>query len=323
MRSIKYFREDTLNKHYNNYYGLLEFIPEEFYSRNFNINGELCDVKGYCYNSIPAFCRVYKRWSIKEESPFSYCSNRNNEKTYNIFNLQHVKVAWGACAFFFFTKRIDEQGRNRYAWNKDEYNIIECRQIYFEICYNIYKEQNNKDYSYYIANKKEEDFKKKFARYHINNELQLIERTVNTNDIFEEYNKALNIKQEAEDYVEWVKKLYLPQQTNYNEMGNYDLYILCVFNNNRNIYDLFFNRCNNKDNTSIVNEIIAILNVLGKTEKDINKCQFRECLKIHGLNVKSRSTFNSAFDYKQCKKNKDYREADIKKAEQEYREVLL
>lgn len=283
-----------------------EIWVERFYVKNFNTRFNLRDCCAYCYNSIPAFCRVQKdvvsehySWLdiINENS--SILKHDNKEIDYNYTCL---KMAWGACAYFFYTKRIDGRGRSRYEWRNNEYSLAECRQIYFDICYEVYKEQNLDDYNYYLKSIKNiERFKSEFARYHIEYEKQLINRTFAT-DNFAEYESIYQIKEEAEEYLDWVHSKYLmrPHTENIEDVIKYPNPVLMkLFCDQADVYDLFLERCRGKANIDIVNEVIAVSLCF---EKDVrillNKKGFglnnlRQALIDSGLTVAKRQGFEA------------------------------
>ena len=309
---MNYYKENDLNKNYRNQYGNYEFIPERFVSKFFDEKREnlTCKVKGYCINSLTPYCRVCRNWDINHVSPFErvyedcyYLRNDNEETAYkHAFN----KVAWGACAFFFYVKWFDDRGRSRYEWSSNIRGIEKCRQYYFDTCYNIYKAQNRNAYGYYEENNIIDKFKAEFAKQHIESERKLIERTVNTKDIFEEYDKALEIRQEAEEYLEWVRSTYLPSQAEITETDKRDDYLLNkICNRNEAIYDEFL-KCKGLGNTLIVYEIIAIMELLhkGKQAHEVFvKKELRKKLKELHFKVAKESTFNGAFNYRQRKTN--------------------
>lgn len=267
MDKTKYYNAEDLNKFclQKNQWGQTCEVGEveKFYVRQFNIRGNKCDYCGYCYNSIPAFCRVQKNvehlvhhsW-LRTLNPCSGILKKDNKET--VYNLTCTRPAWGVCAFFIYTKRIDDKGRSRYTWADDkEYILDECRKIYFRICYEIYKTQNIDDYRWHETNKEIRAFMSQFAEYHINYERALIERTVNTHDLFEEYDKSLGIKQEAEEYLKWVRSTYILSLTETTQTIERDPYLLCLFNKNEAVYDKFFERCAGKAKINIVTELTA------------------------------------------------------------------
>lgn len=326
MSEVTYYKEEELNKLHKSKYGLQdEFVPEEYHSVYFDVKGDYCSVKAYCINSIPSFCRVRKRWSVLEESPFKYVGFQNINNAYQQFNLIHLKVAWGACAFFFYVKCFDDDlGVYRYKWSYAVRGIEKCRQHYFDTCYNIYKAQNKGRYEYYEENNNIDEFKTEFAKHHIESERKLIERTVNTKDIFEEYDKTLGIRQEAEEYLEWVRSTYLPSQAETTETDKRDDYLLNkICNRNGAIYDEFL-KCKGLGNTLIVYEIIAIMELLHKgkqTHEVFVKKELRKKLEELHFKVAKESTFNGAFNYRQRKTNVTAKKK-IDEAKTKYQKLL-
>lgn len=267
MGKIFYKNESEffVHKEYKNEWGFVvdEVWVEHFYVKDFNLRLNLRDCCAYCYNSIPSFCRVQKD-IVKEHHSWLEIINENSsilkhDNKEIDYNYTCLKVAWGACAYFFYTKRIDERGRSRYEWRNNEYSLAECRQTYFDICYEAYRELNLDDYNYYLKSIKNIDgFKSEFAKYHIEYEKLLINRTYAT-DIFEEYDRPLGIKQEAKEYLEWVRNTYLQLQTEVIETINRDAYLLKLFKGNEALYDKFLEQCKGKKGVGILIELSAVI----------------------------------------------------------------
>ena len=238
---------------------------EHFYVKYFNFKSNSRDCCAYCYNSIPPFCRV-QRDVVREHHSWLGVINENssilkhdNKEFY--YNYTCLKVAWGACAYFFYAKRIDKCGRSRYEWRDNEYSLAECRQIYFNICYEVYKEQHLDDYNYYLKSIKDiNGFKSEFAKHHIEYEKQLRNRTYAT-DIFAEYETVYHIKDEVEGYLDWVHSKYLikPQTETTEDVIKYPHPVLMkLFADQEYVCDLFLERCRGKANIDVVNEVIAV-----------------------------------------------------------------
>lgn len=329
MSEVTYYKEEELNKLHKSKYGLQdEFVPEEYHSVYFDVNGDDCSVKAYCINSIPSFCRVRKKWSLCEESPFKYVGFQNINNAYQQFNLIHLKVAWGACAFFFYVKWIDDRGHSRYNWNKELCGLEKCRQYYFDTCYNIYKAQNRNVYGYYEENNIIDEFKAEFATWHIESEKELIERTVNTKDIFEEYDKTLGIRQEAEEYLEWVRSTYLPSQAETKETIESKEYLLRLFNENKAIYDMVVIECKNKVGADIPKEIIGAIRAISNDKiadylfnKECKYKHLHDICKELGFSVAGYQAFKDAFV--RADGNNLKLQNKIKEITQKYKKILL
>lgn len=329
MSEVTYYKEEELNKLHKSKYGLQdEFVPEEYHSVYFDVNGDDCSVKAYCVNSIPSFCRVRKRWSVLEESPFKYVGFQNINNAYQQFNLIHLKVAWGACAFFFYVKYFDDDlGVYRYKWSDAVRGREKCRQHYFDTCYNIYKAQNKNRYKYYEENNNIDKFNTEFAKHHIESERKLIERTVNTKDIYEEYDKTLGIRQEAEEYLEWVRSTYLPSQAETTETDKRDDYLLNLFQKNEAIYDKFFERCEGKEKINIVIELIAVAIAIKSedeyiaylSERGKNFITLHKKLSKHFVLANYSSFAKAITEYKSIPKSRRYK---TNTAKNEYEKLL-
>ncbi len=103
-----------------------------------------------------------------------------------------------------------------------------------------------------------------------------------------------------------------------------NVYLLNLFKDKEAIYDKFFERCREKQGVEIVNEIIAVVEVLYENRmNDVIKANkftytdIRTHLKNIGLNVREYTAFVYAFEYK-SKRNATKREAQINTAKQEY-----
>lgn len=338
MGEIIYKSENEFLKHnlVKNEWGHVEEVIhlEKFYVKSFNTKNDICDFCGFCYNSIPAFCRV--QTNVNYKLNYSYLERLHEKSSVLVADNKEIpynhicrKVAWGACAFFFYTKRIDERGRSRYEWRRNEYSLAECRQIYFNICYEVYKEQNLDDYNYYLKSIKDiNGFKSEFAKHHIEYEKQLMNRTYAT-DIFAEYETVYHIKDEVEGYLDWVHSKYLikPQTETTEDVIKYPHPVLMkLFADQEYVYDLFLERCRGKANIDVVNEVIAVSLCF---EKDVrvllNKKGFglnnlRQALIECGLTVAKRQGFEARLN--EAASLNANRLKLVEKAKTEYQKVL-
>lgn len=334
MEKMNYYNEDELNKSYRNQYRSYDFITEKFVSKFFDEENDnlTCKVKGYCINSFTPYCRVCRNWDKNHESPFKrvfedcyYLRNDNKEIAYkHAFN----KVAWGACAFFFYVKYFDDDlGVYRYEWSSNIRGVEKCRQHYFDTCYNIYKAQNKNRYKYYEENNNIDEFNTEFAKHHIESERKLIERTVNTKDIFEEYDKALGIRQEAEEYLEWVRSTYLPSKSKATEDIKRNDDLLKLFDGNPKIYDFFVEQCNGQKGASVAKQLSGAIKAI--CDNTIDYYLQKKCMKyteIHiacqtlGLIIVSYDSFKDALKRADNGKNKMSKE--IEKIKQEYKKLM-
>lgn len=104
-----------------------------------------------------------------------------------------------------------------------------------------------------------------------------------------------------------------------------DEYLLNLFKGYEAIYDKFFERCKEKGNIEIVNEILAVIEVLyeGGVKEVIKKYNYKSIrthLKDNGLKVKEYTAFVYAFEYA-SKRNREERKARIENAKKEYQKL--
>lgn len=123
----------------------------------------------------------------------------------------------------------------------------------------------------------------------------------------------------------FIKRVMQPQ-TETTQTIDRDEYLLNLFNKNEAIYNKFFERCKEKGNVEIVNEILAVIEVLYKERvKEVMKQytfkSIRTHLKDNGLKVKEYTAFVYAFEYAN-KRNGEERKTKIENAKKEYQKLL-
>lgn len=69
----------------------------------------------------------------------------------------------------------------------------------------------------------------------------------------------MGIKQEAKEYLEWVRNTYLQLQTEVIETINRDAYLLKLFKGNEALYDKFLEQCKGKKGVGILIELSAVI----------------------------------------------------------------